>query len=600
MKKITYIFVDMMCVITSIIIAVLLRFDFQFPAIYHKIVLDFLPIAIVLTIVTSLFLGVYKTYAKYFGFSDLINQMLVSSVIFGVTMYIKYAEILQMSGSIVVMYCFAYVIVSSTVRSLPRFERYLIRKSGDKIKRVIIIGAGNAGASVIKKMIDTNDLNPVCILDDDKKKHKSTIFGVKVAGEIAEAKLYAEKYGATQFFIAIPSVKDDELKKIINKLLKTGLPVKILQDAVDVLEYNQGNEKALKDVSIEDLLFRESVQTDNEISRSLIENKVVLVTGGAGSIGSELCRQILENNAKHLVIFDINENGMFELNEELKTQYLSRFTMCIGSVRDKKRLSNVFEKYSPQIVFHAAAHKHVPMMEINPFEAVKNNVLGTRNVILQAKKCESEKFVLISTDKAVNPTNVMGATKRTCELLVKTYSSEQTEMVAVRFGNVLGSNGSVIPLFKKQIASGGPVTVTDKEMTRYFMTIKEAVSLVLSAGTLANKSELFVLDMGKPVKIYELAQMLIKLSGRVPFDEIDIKIMGLRDGEKLFEELNLESESVDKTAHEKIFVVKDNGLDKDFILSQIEKIEEIVTVENDEEKLKTLLFETINEVLVNT
>ncbi|MFI3324885.1 MAG: nucleoside-diphosphate sugar epimerase/dehydratase [Clostridia bacterium] len=353
--------------------------------------------------------------------------------------------------------------------------------------------------------------------------------------------------------------------------------------------------KMLNEINIKDLLFRDPIVTDSSLNKEFIKDKIVLVTGGAGSIGSEICRQILKNQAKFLLILDINENGLFDINEELKDEYECKYITLLGSVRDCERLRIIFETYKPELVFHAAAHKHVPMMEINPFEAIKNNVVGTHNLVKQATKSECKKFILISTDKAVNPTNVMGATKRICELIVKGYSNGKTEMVAVRFGNVLGSNGSVIPLFQKQIASGGPVTITDKNMTRYFISISEAVSLVLSAGAFAKGSELFVLDMGQPVNIYDLAINLIKLSGFRPFKDIDIKVTGLRPGEKMFEELNLSSEIVDKTTHEKIFVIQDNGVTKEYICDKINILTKLVQEQKDGDKLREVLFAIVKE-----
>lgn len=603
MKKYSYMIFDIAIVVVSVAIANLLKFDFNIPNVYYLAMKQFMIISIISTIGLSVIFGNYTNQWKYFGFYEMMKQISITVFVGTIFLIIKLNSEILISGTITLMYCLIYFLTTCAVRAIPRFETYLNVKFGIKQKnnaKVLIIGAGKAGEMIVNQFIDNKQekFTPVGILDDDVKKHGQRIAGVKIYGSIDKVNEIALKLGVDEILVTIPALDREELQKIFEKVSNTNIPTKIFQSAVDIKKYQQGDKKALKDFSIEDLLFRESIKDLDHKTPELIKNKTILVTGGAGSIGSELCRQVLENYCAHLVICDINENGLFELNEELKEKYYGRYTTCIASVRDKKRLENIFEKYNPQIVFHAAAHKHVPMMELNPFEAVKNNILGTRNTIVTAIENNCEKFVLISTDKAVNPTNIMGATKRICELLIKTYNNKTTEMVAVRFGNVLGSNGSVIPLFKKQIANGGPVTVTHKEMTRYFMTIKEAVSLVLLAVAEANGSELFVLDMGRPIKIYDLAVNLIKISGFIPNDEIKIKITGLRQGEKLYEELNLDSEVVDNTSHEKIFIIKDNGIDKNRVLEKIKILEELVEHQNYEEQLRKELFELINEELL--
>jgi FlaA1/EpsC-like NDP-sugar epimerase len=440
-------------------------------------------------------------------------------------------------------------------------------------------------------------LLPVALIDDDPGKQGMSISGVRVCGKVENIPEVAEAVHASDIVIAIPSADEKLLKKIYDKCIETKCTVKIFQSVVDVQNYLAGDKRALRDVSIEDLLFRDTVKTDMSAVFEFLIGKTVLVTGGAGSIGSEICNQVLEHGCKKLVIFDIDENGVFRLNENLRPKYgEDRYVICFGSVRDKDCLAHVFAEHRPDIVFHAAAHKHVPIMELNPAEAVKNNVFGTRNVITLCSEFSVKKFVLISTDKAVNPTNVMGATKRLCELLVHTMNGAGgCEMAAVRFGNVLGSNGSVIPLFKKQIADGGPVTVTHRDMRRYFMTIPEAVSLVLTAGALAKGGELFVLDMGTPVKIYDLAENLIRLSGLTPGEDIEIKITGLRPGEKLFEELSLDSESVEKTQHSKIFVLHSTPIDKPALDDAVDKIHDLALKNGDTAELRKLLFDTISQ-----
>lgn len=600
MKKFLFIFLDIIIVLISTEIALLLRFDFIIPEMYHQDILDFTIIATVLTVFFSLILGSYNSILAYFGFSELIRQFFAIFLTFIMFLGIKYTTDIFISGSITVLFSVIYFLLSSGIRALPRLRKYLASKNvinRSNNKKILIIGAGSAGAMVIKQMLNNNDESfPVGILDDDETKHGQKIAGTKVLGNIDNASHYATKLDVDEILIAIPSLTEGEMQDIFEKVSNANLPTKIFQTAVDIDNYNNGDKHALKEISIEDLLFRKPIYNDN---RGLIENKVVLVTGGAGSIGSELCRQVLENNCKQLIICDIHENGLFEINEELKNLYKDKYELCLGSVREEKRIQYIFDKYNPQIVIHAAAHKHVPMMEINPFEAVKNNILGTLNVAKQAKKHGCEKLILISTDKAVNPTNVMGATKRVCELIIKSYNSEKTEMVAVRFGNVLGSNGSVIPVFKRQIQEGGPVTVTDKEMTRYFMTIKEAVSLVLTAGYFAKGGELFVLDMGKPVKILDLAINLIRLSGRVPFKDIDIIFTGLRPGEKLYEELMLDSETIDNTSHEKIFIMRDNNINLDAFSVNLEHLIELAFEQSNTDELRKILFETIDNNVLN-
>ncbi|MFI3228253.1 MAG: nucleoside-diphosphate sugar epimerase/dehydratase [Clostridia bacterium] len=599
-KKFIYLILDIPVVVISVVIAAMLRFDFTLPTEYYAYIIEFIPIATVSTIFFGLIFGSYNNMLSYFGFSEIFKQFVVSMSVGAVFLVLKISETMNFPGSITIMYCGIFFAFSSAIRGIPRFQRYLMSLTAVRqgtSKKVLIIGAGKAGAMVIKQFVDNKQdgFFPVGILDDDKSKHGQKIAGVKVLGNIEQASSYAKLLQADEILVAMPSASEQQMMKIFDLVANANLPTRIFQTAVDIQSYKSGDKRALKEISIEDLLFRDSIKTDNSLNREFIWGKTVIVTGGAGSIGSELCRQIIKNGAKFLIIFDINENGLFELNEELKGEFEWKYITCLGSVRDVKRLKAVFNTYKPDLVFHAAAHKHVPMMEINPFEAVKNNVLGTRNVIECAVEFKSKKFTLISTDKAVNPTNVMGATKRICELLVKAYSNQNTEMVAVRFGNVLGSNGSVIPLFKKQIAAGGPVTVTHKDMTRYFMTIPEAVSLVLSAGASAKGSELFVLDMGQPVKIYDLAVNLIRLSGLRPFEDIDIKEVGLRPGEKMYEELKLGTEVVDKTSHKKIFVMKDEGVGKERVADSINKLTKLANEQKDEQLLRDTLFDLIKD-----
>ena len=385
-------------------------------------------------------------------------------------------------------------------------------------------------------------------------------------------------------------------KKIIEICQTTGVKTRVLPSTEDIIE-KQGVMNSLRDVEIEDLLGRDVIELDNKNISSLIKDNTVLVTGGGGSIGSELCRQIIKYNPERLVILDIYENNLYDIELELKANYpKAKIDAIVGSVRDKKRLEDVFSKYRPQLVFHAAAHKHVPLMENNPLEAIKNNIFGTYNVVNCADEYNVERFVLISTDKAVNPTNIMGASKRVCEMIVQAKNKvSKTEYVAVRFGNVLGSNGSVIPLFKKQIAAGGPVTVTHKDITRFFMTIPEAVGLILQAVTYAKGGEIFVLDMGEPVKIYDLAVSLIKLSGYEPDVDIPIQVTGLRPGEKLYEELLMAEEGLTATKHNKIFVSEPMHMEMKELEEKLELLQELEYMNNyTKEKVKTTMKQIVS------
>ncbi len=439
---------------------------------------------------------------------------------------------------------------------------------GVKQVRIMIIGAGSASETVIREMKEKKSVRnfiPVCIIDDDRSKIGTTLHSVPVVGNRDTIIENAQKRRIDEIWLSIPSAPKAEQAKILEICKQTRCVLKLIPGLDSILKGSVHIDN-LRKVEVEDLLGREPVKFDMENVSAYIKDKVVLVTGGGGSIGSELCRQIAGYLPKQLIVFDVYENNAYDIRNELRKKYpaLDLVTL-IGSVRDHKRVEAVFELYRPQIVFHAAAHKHVPLMEDSPNEAIKNNVFGTFKTAKAADMYGAEKFVLISTDKAVNPTNIMGASKRLCEMVVQYFNDRSaTEYVAVRFGNVLGSNGSVIPLFKKQIADGGPVTVTDRRIIRYFMTIPEAVSLVLEAGTYAKGGEIFVLDMGKPVKILDLAENLIRLSGYTPYKDIDIEFTGLRPGEKLYEELLIDTANLKKTANNLIYVDDPPPLVSDF------------------------------------
>jgi len=462
-----------------------------------------------------------------------------------------------------------------------RNKRVMVFSSGqgNDENNTMIIGAGDACDLLISHVQKYKDniYDFKCIIDDNPLKHGMFLNGVRIVGNRYTIEANAKKYNIKKIIFAIPSCPQNEKVSILDICAKTGCIVKtmpslnqMMDNSADVDEYV----RQIRDVEIEDLLGRDSIRIDLDSVMNYVSGKVVMVTGGGGSIGSELCRQIAAYNPKQLIIFDIYENNAYDIQLELKHKFpMLDLVVLIGSVRDNKRMDMVFEKYRPEIVYHAAAHKHVPLMEDSPNEAIKNNVFGTLNVVQMSDKYQVKRFVLISTDKAVNPTNIMGASKRICEMLVQAFDKySKTEFVAVRFGNVLGSNGSVIPLFKKQIKSGGPITVTHPDIIRYFMTIPEAVSLVLQAGASAKGGEIFVLDMGMPVRILELAENLIRLSGFEPYKDIDIVFTGLRPGEKLYEELLMSEEGLESTDNELIHIGKPIDMNDEFFFGVLHEM----------------------------
>ena len=464
-------------------------------------------------------------------------------------------------------------------------------------KNLLIIGGGRATKDVIRiiKSDMKKNYNIVGIIDDNPEKLNYAISGVRIVGNRYKIKEICRSYKVDVVFFCISSIDNKNKKEILDICQETGAKIRILPSTVDIIK-NKNIVQSLRNIEIEDVLGRDAIILDNKNISSLIKDDVVLVTGGGGSIGSELCRQIMQYEPKKLVILDIYENNLYDIELELKSKYPEeKIAAVVGSVRDKERLEEVFQEFKPGLIFHAAAHKHVPLMENNPLEAIKNNVFGTYNVVNCADKYNVKRFVLVSTDKAVNPTNIMGASKRVCEMIVQAKNKvSNTEYAAVRFGNVLGSNGSVIPLFKKQIASGGPVTVTHKDITRFFMTIPEAVQLILQAVTYAKGGEIFVLDMGEPVKIYDLAVSVIKLSGLEPNIDIPIKITGLRPGEKLYEELLMAEEGLTATKHDKIFVSEPMHLEMKELEEKLETLGKLEYDENySKEKIKKVMKDVV-------
>lgn len=475
-------------------------------------------------------------------------------------------------------------------------------------ERTLIVGAGNAGRMIVREIHNAKeqgDVNnpsksiiPVCFVDDDLKKLNQKIEGIPVVGTCPEIVKICDEYRIDNIIVAVPSCEEDEKRKILDYCSATECKIKIIPYLGELL-FDDGHTQLIsqaKEIKIEDLLGRKPIEFDRKEIHDLINGKVCLVTGGGGSIGSELVRQIAKNDPKQIIIVDIYENNAYDIQQELVLEYGTKLNLVtlISSVRDYDKMELIFKTYRPELVFHAAAHKHVPLMETVPEEAVKNNIFGTFNVATLAEKYKAKKFVMISTDKAVNPTNVMGATKRACEMIIqyKAQHSTDTEFVTTRFGNVLGSNGSVIPLFRREIENGAPVTVTHPDIIRYFMTIPEAVSLVLEAGAMAKGGEIFVLDMGAPVKITTLAENLIRMYGKVPYKDVPIIFTGLRPGEKLFEELLMDEEGLKSTQNKKIFIGNQIKIDETDMLSKLEVLKKTAE-NNDSEKTVELLAELV-------
>ena len=529
-----------------------------------------------------LFFALFKLYFIVFTSVGVIDTLkAVGAMVLILCVNIAYSLIID--SFIGIRVCFTFSIMLGVIALLIRFSKRIYvavrysfsRKNKNKV-RAMIVGGGNAGTMLIREIQSTDKIMylPVCVIDDDQTKIGKSINNVKIIGKTDEIPAYAEKYAIDEILIAMPAAPKAEIKRVFDICENTKCKVKTLPGIYQIVN-GDASVTALREVQISDLLGRDQIKVNLDEIMGYIENRVVLVTGGGGSIGSELCRQIATHNPKQLIILDIYENNAYDIEQELKRRHpeLNLLTL-IASIRDVGKLNDVFKKYSPEIVFNAAAHKHVPLMETSPNEAVKNNVLGTLNVARCADKFGSKVFVQISMDKAVNPTNIMGATKRICEMIIQTIGkhSRNTKFVAVRFGNVLGSNGSVIPLFEKQIAEGGPVTVTHRDIIRYFMTIPEAVSLVLQAGAYAQGGQIFVLDMGEPVKIYDLAYNLIKLSGLEPNVDIEIKCTGLRPGEKLFEERLMDEEGMQKTPNGLISIANPIEIDERNLWETLEKL----------------------------
>ncbi len=594
---------DIIMLNLAYVFALWLRFEGQttgnqFQSYFEVYLEHWLEITLIKLIVFT-YLKIYKNLYKYASITEVMNITFAVGVAnaLAISYFTFFHASLPRSVYIIVTMLDIMLIGGSRmgarvllkVKSVP--SRHDLHGS---VKRVLVIGGGDAGAMIIRELKNHSNLRskPVAIIDDNRLKEGTHINGVPIVGQREDIISVVRKKKIDEIIIAIPSAKRSVVKEIVNECKQTKVKIRIVPGMYELIG-GTVNIQSVRDIDIKDILGRDEVNLDNEAIADYLNGKVVMVTGGGGSIGSELSRQIASFGPKELVLLDIYENGVFALqNELLKLHPDLHLTVKIASVRDRQRILDIVQELKPDVIFHAAAHKHVPLMEANPEAAIKNNVVGTLNIAQAAHAAGAKRFVMISTDKAVNPTNIMGATKRLCEMIVQSMDKvSSTEYVAVRFGNVLGSNGSVVPIFKRQVSEGGPVTVTHKEITRYFMTIPEAGQLVLQAGSMAQGGEIFILDMGEPVKIVSLAEDVIRLSGYEPYEDIPIVFTGLRPGEKLYEELLMDEEGLTETPHDKIHVGQPIDLNHQVLAKKIRDFEaDIQSMDEDAIKIKMQEF----------
>ena len=575
---------DIIAIQLAAFLAILTRFEFRIHTIEPLFIDTLVHYAVLNTFCSICIFAAYRMYSTLWSFASImdffnvVKAVLISSVFQFIGIHMLAWPIPR---SFIVLYIgwlgIATVFPRMMIRILRGGRRIPLQAIGKQAIPVMLIGAGEAGSIILQEFKNSKFVEKeiVCVIDDDPKKWGTFIHGVLVVGGRRKITQSVVRFGIQEIVLAIPTLKPHERKNIINICQQTGCKMSTLPGIYQLINCDV-KVSMLRDVQIEDLLGREAVRTDLESIMSYVKDQKVMVTGGGGSIGSELCRQIADDQPKQLIIIDNYENAAYELQMELGRKHPELdVIVLIVSVQNRRKIREIFEQYKPDLVFHAAAHKHVPLMEYSPCEAIKNNVFGTMNVASEANRSGVKRMVLISTDKAVRPTNIMGASKRICEMVIQTYNQRsKTEYVAVRFGNVLGSNGSVVPLFKQQIREGGPVTVTHPDIIRYFMTIPEAVSLVLQAGAYAQGGEIFILDMGEPVKILDLAENMIRLSGLVPGEDIEIKFTGLRPGEKLYEELLIDDDNKKETANKRIFIgqpIKIDEAEFDEKMKELEK-----------------------------
>ncbi len=593
-RRVFLICYDIIAVFLAMFLALLARFDFDFAAIplhFIENAWKSMPAAVITTL---LIFGIFRLYSSLWSYAGAMEMMyvvsacIVETVVNMILILLSHPEtgypVPRSYYAFFGIFLFGLVFLCRYSYRAARSVRNMVRDA-DYTRNVLIIGAGESGNALIKEIKNSRYLKKrvVGVIDDNKGKLGGYIHGVKIVGTREDIIEKSEELHVHEIIVAMPSASPKQMKRILDICKQTRCELKRLPGIYQLVNGDVSISN-LKEVDVNDLLGREPVNVDLDSIMGYVSGKTVMVTGGGGSIGSELCRQIASHNPKQLVIVDIYENSTYDIQNELKVKFPElKLAVLIASVRNTNRMKSIFETYRPDIIYHAAAHKHVPLMEDSPNEAVKNNVLGTWKLVRAADYYKVKRFVMISTDKAVNPTNVMGATKRICEMIIQTYNKRsKTEYVAVRFGNVLGSNGSVIPLFKKQIERGGPVTVTHPEIIRYFMTIPEAVSLVLQAGAYAKGGAIFILDMGEPVKILDLAKNLILLSGHKPEEDIQIVFTGLRPGEKLYEEMLMAEEGMQDTANRRIHIGKPIEFDEEKFLAQLQELSEYVVTEPDD------------------
>ena len=590
--------VDTLLMVSSYALALLIRFDFHWSQIPMTYVRSWAPCLIVQLIVTAIVFfwrRMYHYIWRTVNAHDVIRMCVSVVLAFALSNLCCVFLSLPLPASVWVMvfvFQLCGLVGERCALRLWSVVQYSYGKGNKGEERIMLIGAGESGRMLSRELRSSPQVKGrlCCVIDDNPQLHGKYLDGVRIVGGRDQIEDAAKRYDITQILFAIPTIQPEEKAAILNICKMTGCRLRVLPGLYQLLN-GEVSLSAVKDVQVEDLLGRSPVQLNKAVVSDFLEEKVVMVTGGGGSIGSELCRQIATCHPRRLIILDIYENNAYDIQQELKRQYGTRLDLRVEicSIRDKKRVYQIFEQYRPDVVFHAAAHKHVPLMEDCPDEAIKNNIFGTYHVVRAAEKYGVKKFVMISTDKAVNPTNLMGATKRFCEMILQSRRGSSTEFCAVRFGNVLGSNGSVIPLFKRQIANGGPVTITDKRIIRYFMTIPEAAMLVLEAGAMAKQSQIFVLDMGQPVKILTLAENLIRLSGLEPYKDIEIKEIGLRPGEKLYEELLMQSEHLLTTENEKIFVEEQQLIPQRDIMCGLISLDNFVSAQRPKDELIALM-----------
>lgn len=564
---------DAFIIMVSFFIASFLINGFSLDIVLYDSMINQLPIIIIVYWLIFEFFQMYRSLWQFASFEEAIKGIAANAtaiILSYILVRLLYDNHIEFRFFVIALFLATFFTLSVRLsyRILRVVRRYFYYQT--YISKALIIGAGDAGSLVLKEIKSNNYFNHkvVGFIDDDISKKDKTIQNVPILGQLSDIEKIIEQSRIDIVFVAIPKASQKRITEILNSIQKTGVQIKLFPPFYELLRDRKDTRVKLRDVKIEDLLGRDEIKLEEDGIREYIDSKTVLVTGGGGSIGSELCRQLRHFNPERIIILDIYENNVYDLQMEFdrmyrlnKVHHKPEIVVLIASVRDENRLNEIFKQYKPNVVFHAAAHKHVPLMEVSPLEALKNNTIGTYNTAMASEKHGVDKFVLISTDKAVNPTNIMGASKRAAEKVVFTINqTSRTEFTAVRFGNVLGSNGSVIPLFKKQIEYGGPVTVTHPEIIRYFMTIPEACQLVIQAGAFAKGGELFVLDMGEPVKILDLAENMIRLSGLEPYQDIDILFTGLRPGEKMYEELLFDENKVTKTSNKMIYIEKENNI----------------------------------------